>query len=89
MNLATICNTICSDEPNYEKAFKIFGEYANQERFKSRVESGEELKLLHKLKSREKSREIFFQLLPKRPISGVDFSQFTKRAERELFKKAV
>ena len=41
--LALAVNTLCVDEPNYEKAQTIFKQYANFTRFLERVQSGEEI----------------------------------------------
>jgi len=86
VNLATICNTICSDEPNYEKAFKIFQEYCNQARFKERVVSGQELNVLQKIKGREMPR-----IWSVRKMSSYwSCSGWKrKRAESEFYKKFI
>lgn len=84
MHLAYNVNTLCIDEPNYEKAIKIFQEYANQEVFKRRLVSGQELNVLSK--GREMPR---LWTINKMSNAGKYYRGFSEKAERKLFAKTV
>lgn len=82
LQLAT--NTLCVDEPNYEKALKTFSQYCNFQRFKERVVSGQSLQVLKGGRQEERIRQIVT-----RPSYWSNFGWKRKRADVELFKKII
>lgn len=83
MNLAIATLELTVDNPNYEKAQQIFKEYANQEAFKRRVETGRKFNVFRG--GKEMPREINYKLLHKVSFPQYDYSAFTKKEERKLF----
>lgn len=79
-----ITNTLCVDDPRYEKALKTFSQYCNLQRFYQRVQSMETLHILKGGKQGE--RATIFRAMPS--YSSLNCPKSSK-AERELFKKSI
>ncbi len=80
--IATLELTV--DEPNYEKALKTFSHYANLQRFKERVVSGQPLQILKG--GNQGARATIY---PTRPTYTSEYCPKFSRTERELFKDFI
>lgn len=87
MHLSKATLELCVDEKDYEKAIKTFAEYANQEVFKRRVETGRRFNVLRGGKEMPR----IWKVRKAEPLSilGVNYSTFTEKAERNLFKGSI